>query len=438
MKIAFISLNKEKLPDPVIPLGILYIIANTPEHHQKELWDLCFEESIDEFLSNKISNFKPDVIAIGIRNVQTNSYAGINDNLNYYLSVFRKIRSLTQSKIILGGSGFSVLPEKIMNFLRPDFGIFGEGEATFDLLIDKLDNGHKNFDEIENILYFKDEQLQINKRSKNFIDINNIKSPATEYLVPNYFNFMGINSIQTKRGCIYNCTYCNYPKIEGNKCRLREPSKVVDEILLSQKRHNNINHFFIVDSVFNSPLDHSKQICRELIKAKSKTPWTCYCSPKDFDEELAVLMSKANCKGIEIGSDSGNNATLKRLQKGFDTKAIFNISKLCKQNGIKDCHTFVLATPGETVEDIRTTLSFIEELQPFCSIIMPWLNDDDSNLSTPKDQTDLLEMLGKISKNNWIIPSLNKNFDQKLFKFLRKKDFQGPLWYHINSIDLLA
>ena len=41
-KIAFLAANREQLPDPVIPIGLLYVMASTPKRHPRELWDLCF------------------------------------------------------------------------------------------------------------------------------------------------------------------------------------------------------------------------------------------------------------------------------------------------------------------------------------------------------------------------------------------------------------
>ena len=43
MQIAFISANREKMPDAVIPLGLLHVMAATPARHEKLFWDLCFE-----------------------------------------------------------------------------------------------------------------------------------------------------------------------------------------------------------------------------------------------------------------------------------------------------------------------------------------------------------------------------------------------------------
>ncbi len=43
MRIAFVSGNREKLPDSIIPLGMLYVMASTPDRHEMVLVDLCFE-----------------------------------------------------------------------------------------------------------------------------------------------------------------------------------------------------------------------------------------------------------------------------------------------------------------------------------------------------------------------------------------------------------
>ena len=80
MKIAFVSGNREKLPDAVIPLGLLYIMASTPGCHEKVLIDLCFEEDPRTALRCKLEAIKPDLVAISMRNIQNNDYSGVSDN----------------------------------------------------------------------------------------------------------------------------------------------------------------------------------------------------------------------------------------------------------------------------------------------------------------------------------------------------------------------
>ncbi len=43
MRVAFVSGNREKLPDAVIPYGLLCVAASVPERHTKVIVDLCFE-----------------------------------------------------------------------------------------------------------------------------------------------------------------------------------------------------------------------------------------------------------------------------------------------------------------------------------------------------------------------------------------------------------
>ena len=64
MRIAFISANREKLPDAVIPLGILSMMAATPARHAKLFWDLCFEPDPLETVARNLRKSQPDLVAI--------------------------------------------------------------------------------------------------------------------------------------------------------------------------------------------------------------------------------------------------------------------------------------------------------------------------------------------------------------------------------------
>ncbi len=132
VRIAFVSGNKEKLPDAVIPLGLLYIVASTPAQHERILIDLCFEARPEEALASKLREFQPDLVALGMRNIQNNDYSGLHDNIAYYARLLAVVRSVTPALVVLGGSGFSVMPRALMARLKPDYGVSGEGESAFE------------------------------------------------------------------------------------------------------------------------------------------------------------------------------------------------------------------------------------------------------------------------------------------------------------------
>lgn len=436
MRIAFLSLNREKLPDPVIPLGLLSVAANVGNSHEKEVWDLCFAEEPLTLITENIKRFQPQVIAVGIRNIQNNDYTGIESNLATYKLMLSHIRSLTDATIIIGGSAFSVMPVEFMTALKPDFGIKGEGEINTRRLVEKLATNNQTFSDLPNLFYFKNNQLEETKSSGGYIELDELALPVKDGFLNQYYAVTGTDSIQTKRGCVFECSYCTYPKIEGRHYRLRDPQKVVSEMAAILARNNLVRHFFFVDSVFNSPLSHAKQICHEMIKQKMMAPWTCYASPRSFDAELASLMSMSKCAGIEVGSDSGSDKVLRSLKKGFTTADIEKMHKLCVEHGIKDCHTFILSTPEETPADVEKALKFIEELQPFCAILMFWIDDSKSAKSTcDKERAEMTDMVRTYCRNNpgWIVPALAINFDQRVFATMRKRNMTGPLWQYLNK-----
>ncbi|MBW2244440.1 MAG: radical SAM protein, partial [Deltaproteobacteria bacterium] len=345
MRVAFVSGNRELLPDAAIPIGILSVVANVPGRHEKAFIDLCFEDEPFEVLAQRLRDFEPEVVALGMRNIQSADYSGTSNTLDYYTGLIDTIRSVTEAPIAIGGSGFSVMPAQLMERLRPDYGISGEAEEAFPALLDGLERA-AGLDGIGNLHRFKNGELVSNGPPARFLDMDTL-SPADRSLVDSrYYERFGIESLQTKRGCPLRCDYCTYPLIEGRVGRVREPSSVVDELFMSLEQQPGTTHVFMVDSVFNLPRSHAKAVCREMIDRGVTIPWTCYANPLGFDAELAELMARAGCAGMEVGADAGADEILARLRKGFTTDEIRHLHQLAEQVGIPDCHTFILGTPG--------------------------------------------------------------------------------------------
>jgi len=440
MKIAFVSGNREKLPHACTPIGLLYIMASTPDRHEKVLVDLCFHEDPHAALRDKLETFEPELVAISMRNIQNNDYSGLSDNLAYYAALIESARAACSAPIVLGGSGFSVMPRDLMEHLKPDFGVSGEGENAFPQLVAALENGGEGLNAIGALFHWDDNVLLMNPRPPDFLDMTELPFPDRTLVDPLYFDEWGIDSVQTKRGCPLRCDYCTYPIIEGRKGRVRTAESVVDEMFAALDTQPAIKHFFIVDSVFNLPKSHAKNVCRELIQRDWQTGWTCYANPLGFDEEFAQLAYEARCAGMEIGSDSGCNHVLEKLRKGFTIDHIRRLHDICKDAGIPDCHTFILGTEGETMDDVRQTIDFIVELDPYSAIIMVWV--DDYETLDPQLRKQRMKLRTKINTllldhqndfPHWSMPGLGVNFDEKLFRVLRRSGRDGPLWQHLRS-----
>jgi radical SAM superfamily enzyme YgiQ (UPF0313 family) len=158
MKIAFVSGNREKLPDAAIPLGILSVMASVPDRHETELVDLCFEDEPLETLTQRLQRIRPELIALGMRNIQNSDYSGSSAVVDYYAELIDVIRASSQAPIVIGGSGFSVMPSELMARLRPDYGISGEAEQAFPALLDALEKG-AGFEDVPCLHRFEGDQL---------------------------------------------------------------------------------------------------------------------------------------------------------------------------------------------------------------------------------------------------------------------------------------
>ncbi|MSQ83997.1 MAG: radical SAM protein, partial [Myxococcales bacterium] len=274
-----------------------------------------------------------------------------------------------------------------------------------------------------------------------FQDLDGLIVPDRTLVDPRHYQGYRIDSVQTKRGCSLKCDYCTYPVIEGRTTRRRTPALIVDEMFGALRQQPDMRHVFIVDSVFNLPPSHAKEICRQLITRRWPIAWTAYANPLAFDRELADLMVQAGCAGIEIGADSGVERILLSMKKGFTLTDVAKMHATCAAAGLRDCMTYILGTPGESLEDVRQTLDFCTNLSPFAAIMMVWMDDYeslDAELAAQRRvfREQIRDFMGNKAQEfpRWIIPALGVNFDAKLFAMLRHAGKAGPLWQYIDMI----
>jgi radical SAM superfamily enzyme YgiQ (UPF0313 family) len=413
------------------------MISAAGPSHERILVDLCFEPEPQQTLAARLQEFRPDLVALGMRNIQNADYTDTSGILDYYENLVRTIRASTSAPVVMGGGGFSVIPQDLMRRFDLDYGVVGEGELPFGQLVNRLGEGDCNVHGLHNVLCRDELAPTPGLKRVDFLDIQTNILPERNWVDARYYERSGITSIQTKRGCAMSCEYCTYPLIEGRVIRQRTGETVAREWQESIAAHPSIEHVFIVDSVFNLPPHHAREVCEALIGIGNRTPWTCYLNPIRFDPSLAELMARAGCAGVEIGSDSGTDAGLNRLRKGFTTEHIRATSRTCIAAGIKDCHTFILGTRDETLDDVRRSLDFIEELDPYSAILMAYKDDHeavDAELAARLGafRNQVLDLLLERARHRmrWIVPSVGLRFNQRLFDRLRKLGMRGPLWQH--------
>ena len=133
MKVLLISANRLQEPYPVYPVGLDYVAAAIDRSHTVKTIDLNTLAGDGE-LVELLKTFAPAVTGISLRNIDNTDTTDPRGFMGEYLDLIRIIRRHCDTRLVLGGSGFTIFPKQILEFLDADFGIVGEGERLAALL----------------------------------------------------------------------------------------------------------------------------------------------------------------------------------------------------------------------------------------------------------------------------------------------------------------
>ena len=92
--------------------------------------------------------------------------------------------------------------------------------------------------------------------------------------------------------------------------------------------------------------------------------WACDSRVDLISRELLKEMKEAGCRTIWFGVESGSPTILKKLDKGINLQQAVHAVKLCKEEGIQTACSFMLGIPGETINNMKSTLKFAKILDP--------------------------------------------------------------------------
>ena len=363
MKLLLVNTNLMK--PPVAPIGLDYLADSIrAAGHEPQLLDLCFSDDIEKDIAAAAGALNPDVIGVSVRNTDDCYFASGAFFLPGICEVVASLRRASDAPIVMGGVGFSVMPEAVMDFCGVDLGIEGEGEEAFVRLLEAL-RTKSGFDKVAGLIWREKGTLRRNPPVDSRLDL---LPPRARSLVDNrrYFREGGQAGFETKRGCAMACVYCADPVSKGRRVRLRSPRLVVEELqaLLGQ----GIDHFHTCDCEFNLPVEHARDICQAIIDSGlgGRIRWYPYCAITPFDADTALLFRRAGCAGIDFGADSGNEGMLRRLGRHFGRDEILQTARCCRGADIPFMYDLLIGGPGETRESVRETVDLMRRAEPDC------------------------------------------------------------------------
>lgn len=338
----------------VYPIGIACLAAALRDH-EVILFDMNTSTRPFDELGNIIESSKPEVVGISLRNIDSTNKRTVVFYYPYLKQTVDAIRSCSNAKIIVGGSGFSMFAREIMeDDQRIALGISREGEHAFPLLLKNLDSPEK----APSVYYRRNGSIASTAPGQQ-VDLNAMPLPDRKALpLSAYQAVPEAVGIETKRGCALGCVYCIYGFLNGKKLRLRDPARIVDEIELLVNEHG-LQRFTFVDAVFNIPQNHAERICREIIRRGLKTTWSAWFNEKGITRDFVELAREAGCRNVILSPDGFSDQVLRCLGKNITMKDIHDSYRVLKDlDGFEVSYNFFKNPPGQNLLTFLSLLVF--------------------------------------------------------------------------------
>lgn len=351
----------KKLP----PIGLMYVASAL----EKAGFNV---QMLDNYLMNKpLSEVKQLITSLNPLMV------GMTCGSATYARCVETAKTVKEAKpdcvVAVGGWHASYLPETLLSHQEIDYVVMGEGERAITQLATALAAGDLNSAQTVAGVACRGKNGNIVNAPKFIENMDEIPYPA-RHLLPlelydrtiEFLDAKPADVMSISRGCVFNCGFCETRKLWGNICRGFSPQRVIGEIEDLQAKYGTKGIYFINDN-FTLRKEKTKELCRLMIDKKLDLEWVCDTRVDLVDEELLELMSKAGCKVIWFGVESGSEKVLQRIGRNTKPEQVQEAFKLCKKHGIKTACSFMIGLPDETLADMEVSLKFAKKIDPdFC------------------------------------------------------------------------
>lgn len=298
------------------PLGLITVAALLPPHWQLRLVDLNTSRLTE-------ADWEwAEVVLLSAMAVQRASL----------LALVREAKARGKT-VVAGGPYPSTIPEEVMA-AGCDFLARGEAEGLLPDILEGLRQGKTG--------------SIFEAREKP--DLSSSPIPRFDLLRP--ADYLSI-SIQTTRGCPFDCEFCDVVSLFGRKVRTKKPEQVIAE-LETLYRLGGVKHIFIADDNFIGNKAYARQLLHQIIPFMKERgePFSFITQASvNLGQNLDIidLMTEANFDSIFVGVESPDEEVLQRAHKRQNVSGnLADSLRNINANGLSLIASFILGMDGET------------------------------------------------------------------------------------------
>jgi len=269
--------------------------------------------------------------------------------------------------ITVGGPHVSAVPERTLAaFAGFDYGIVGEGEASYLDLIARLGAG-ADPRPVAGLVWREDGAVRANPRAP-FLDgeaLDRLPEPAWDLVPdfplrfqPNVFNYRAtpVASLVTSRGCPFSCTFCDR-STSGRRGRFHGVDYVV--ALCRRLEALGVRHVLFYDDLFTVNRRRVVELCERFLAEGFRFTWSCNSHPNLLDATTLRLMRRAGCWQIAYGIESGSQRVLDVVKHEVKIPRMLETLRLTRAAGIRVKGLLMMAHPTEDEASLRETIAFL-------------------------------------------------------------------------------
>ena len=323
--------------------------------HIREAWEIdqlvWRREDIEELAPRLAKN---DIVAFS-------AYVW-NHRYNYKLA--RRIKEINPAVKIIFGGPEPAIEDPLLFEKEPFMDMVSkmEGEITFKRIMEDFDT---DFSHIPGLLINTPTGLVNTGDCARIDDLDQIPSP---YLTGIFDKIIEDNpdviwnaTLETNRGCPYQCTFCDWGSLTYNKVKKFELTRVFHEM---DWIGANCGFVTITDANFGMFVERDNMIVDKLIEVQKR--WGRLTSfsmtwAKNQKNEVVDIVKKLIEKspnfgqGLTVSVQSMDHDVLENIKRrNLDQHKIDEIFALCDRNNIPVYTELILGLPGETVESWKS------------------------------------------------------------------------------------
>ncbi|SHO48570.1 radical SAM protein [Desulfopila aestuarii] len=165
--------------------------------------------------------------------------------------------------------------------------------------------------------------------------------------------------LQVTTGCSHNkCTFCGMYK--GSRFTIKDDATIMADIDFAARHCRRQNRLFLCDG--DALIIPQKRLVAILSAIKEKLPWiervSSYANTKSIKMKSAEQLEELRQLGLTLaymGLESGDDVTLKTINKGADSAQMIEMGRKIKAAGIKLSITVLLGIAAKERSQIHAT-----------------------------------------------------------------------------------